>query len=602
METPVRFFGSMTFYGSLHRRQQASLKIVIEEVDSMRRLIFLTLFILSAGCLLAAAQQQNSPTTLRGELRKMLSLPAPTPRVADEAEKRGEKPPRPTEFYDKAKTPSDDAPVADLLDYWERHASFNDPKPSEATRQRLLAACKGEPERVSRLLNLLPQDSAAVERVKKLYDEALAMDRFDEDWRKSVRDWLRFNSKYFIGELLALARKAKDKEGYVDNEKALLALAKVDWHTAEPLLQNLSSGGPRTAALATALLYRHVIEAKEEGAAGRYRKRLMTIAASRSLPAAARDTAIEELSISDWPGRDEWYLSFLAGETLLEPSDGEFIFSPLTTHFDRQPDKWIPVMAKMVESQNRATQPSGYSTFDESSFEIEQDDFPNRLNDHLAQAVAGDFVALARSSEEGGLWKKSAGKKPERLSRAGIYANPLVTPDGKWAVAAKTDSNWGRPNYVVRFNLQTRGEYRVNLPPADQFDSVSYVAAHNKVLLRRARDEENKSSGPEEPEFYLLDVATGRTQKVTGEFAPLLQEGPRSLQPTGKSFEYWAAIPDREKNRTRVGRYNSRDFSFQTALDAPQLTFDSFSMWVDEKEAKLLVVYKGQLLRLPLRE
>jgi hypothetical protein len=139
------------------------------------------------------------------------------------------------------------------------------------------------------------------------------------------------------------------------------------------------------------------------------------------------------------------------------------------------------------------------------------------------------------------------------------------------------------------------------MPPADQFDSVAYVAAHNKVLLRRASDEEKKSSSPEEPEFYLLDVATGRTQKVTGEFAPLLQEGSRSLQPAGKPFEHWAAIPDREKNRTRVGRYNSRDFSFQATLDVQLLTFDSFSMRVDEKEAKLFVVYEGQLLRLPLQ-
>src|SRR5262245_56994134 len=76
--------------------------IVIYEVDCMRRSIFLTFFILSAGCLLAAAQQQNTPTAIRGELRKLLSLPAPRPRVADEGEKRDEKPPRPTEFYDSA--------------------------------------------------------------------------------------------------------------------------------------------------------------------------------------------------------------------------------------------------------------------------------------------------------------------------------------------------------------------------------------------------------------------------------------------------------------------------------------------------------------------
>lgn len=86
-----------------------------------------------------------------------------------------------------------------------------------------------------------------------------------------------------------------------------------------------------------------------------------------------------------------------------------------------------------------------------------------------------------------------------------------------------------------------------------------------------------------------------------GEFAPLLQEGRRSLQPTGKPFEYWAAIPDRENNRTRVGRYNSKDFSFHKELDAEHLTFDSFSMWVDEAEAKLFILYQGQLLRLPLR-
>jgi hypothetical protein len=63
----------------------------------------------------------------------------------------------------------------------------------------------------------------------------------------------------------------------------------------------------------------------------------------------------------------------------------------------------------------------------------------------------------------------------------------------------------------VRFNLKTRLEYRVDPPPADEFDSVVYISAHNKVLLRRPRNEENKPSASEKPEFYLLDVATGRT-------------------------------------------------------------------------------------------
>jgi hypothetical protein len=252
----------------------------------------------------------------------------------------------------------------------------------------------------------------------------------------------------------------------------------------------------------------------------------------------------------------------------------------------------------------QTSQPPGYSTFDEIALEIEQDDFPRHLNDLLHQAVAGNFIVFARSSKEGGLWKKAAGMEPERLSNDGYYANPLVTPEGKWLVAAKTDSDWSAPNYMVRLDLQTRREYHVNLPSADQFDAITYVATHNKVLLRRARDEDNddpKSISPKEPEFYLLDVATGRTQKMTGEFTPLLQTGRRPLQPAGKLFEYWAAIPDHEKNKTRIGRYNSRDFSFQTTLEVPHLTFNSFSMWVDEKKAKFLVVYEGQLLQLPLQ-
>src|SRR5262245_59027743 len=320
----------------------------------MRRSIFLAFFILCAGSLLASAQRQTARNASSDALRKLLSLPAPTPRAADEAEKQNAKQPRPPEFYDKDNTPPDDAPAADLLDYWDlQQVSGRGPQPSEATRQRLLAACENEPEKLPFFLKLLPQNAAATERVKLLFDEALRANRFDEDWRKRVRDWLRFNSKYFLSELLALARKAKDKEGYVEKEESLIALAKVDWPSAEPLLQSLLGGGPRTAALATALLYRHAVEVKEESAAEKYRERLQTIATSRNAPAGGRDTAIEELSLSDWVGRDEWYLSLLADDTLLVPSDGNFSFSPLTKLFNREPDKWIPVRAKLVESPNR---------------------------------------------------------------------------------------------------------------------------------------------------------------------------------------------------------------------------------------------------------
>jgi hypothetical protein len=83
-------------------------------------------------------------------------------------------------------------------------------------------------------------------------------------------------------------------------------------------------------------------------------------------------------------------------------------------------------------------------------------------------------------------------------------------------------------------------------------------------------------------------------------FAPLCQEGKRFLQPTNTPNEFWAAIPDRTTNQTQVGRYNLNDFSYKPLLQAPHISFDSTSMWIDEGAARMYVVYQGQLLRLPL--
>ena len=144
----------------------------------------------------------------------------------------------------------------------------------------------------------------------------------------------------------------------------------------------------------------------------------------------------------------------------------------------------------------------------------------------------------------------------------------------------------------------------MNIPPAGEFAPVAYLPSHAGVLLRRATDEdsvEDKSVAPATPEFYVLDAPTGRTQLVTGVFAPLLQTGKRFLQPTPNTSEFWAAMPDRPKNQTRVGRFNVKDFSFRTSLVVPHLSFDSMAMWVDEGATKLYVIYEGQLLRLPLR-
>lgn len=1160
----------------------------------IKRLALLFLVVAAAVAAREVAGQSAAPPerpALPGAetFKQLLYMPAPTPRKpqpegADEAQGK-----RPPDFYDPDKPPPDDAPTADLLDYWERRAGSpptGSLKPSDAVRARLLAACETEPGRLARLLALLPDGPESAGRIKKLYDAAQGDERFDEGWRKTVREWLLFNSTYFLGDLLGAARRATDKEGYVDKEEALGALARVDWESAEPLLRSLAGGGqPRTAASALALLHRHAHESKDTAAAEHFRSLLQGLASDHNAPARARYTAIEELSQTDWPGRDDWYLSLFGDLTLLEPKDGYYAFSPLTTLFESDPDRWIPVMSRLVESRDPAVRQNAanclveYATerprrdvilpvlrwlsdpgwlnvsgtryawfmqkmadaevpesvpgliwivehdssnrrwaaatlahykdpravpalkraladeddegdrhyileglvasggfteaeqlaaleayaaelaagrrdeitrqrtgggaplslqvsvgnylgglkeapdslvravlaraealrkknpalarallgvaegwqarqvdldmlrrigagaadaptiasalerrarlresvaaeiqllvgaggaaqgvaavllsddalaltvldsrdepaqlallacarltqmplpvaqvglllrggnrdlqlaaeryllaedsaearallwarhpgeafitgwrentplvagsdfsamgraeeklraelfrkedapveifallwnnerpwrvlrvyrdravytdyenaaryresfvtreqlsrfrqfvaanniqdlgpqfspchhdcwvseflslrreagrrlfshqssggvaaaaFDSDTLgregarvrysleeevkglellvtddslvvkdvwqrgadlrvlvgrrpapeeearervgsgdeqEGEEDDdeararrsrqesersrarlswrafvggglgpaapvpegpaapnetppdldtgrFPSHLNSHMAQAKAGPDYVLAADLGEGGLWRKAPGREPVRVCGGGVYANPLVTPDGLWAVAARAERDWAGPNEVVRVELRTGRAYRVAIAPAEEFQPVAYVAAQGKVLLRRARGDDGdarESAGPASPEFYLLDAATGETRPVGGDFEPLMQEGARALQPTGRPGEFWAAVPDREKNETRVGRYSTKDFSFDTLLVVPRITFDSFGAWVDETGAKLYVVYEGQLLRLPL--
>ena len=88
---------------------------------------------------------------------------------------------------------------------------------------------------------------------------------------------------------------------------------------------------------------------------------------------------------------------------------------------------------------------------------------------------------------------------------------------------------------------------------------------------------------------------------MNGEFGPLQQKGDRALQRTETPDEFWVALSDKEKNKTRVGRYNTKDFSFKQVMEIPHIVFESMNMWIEANAAKIYVVYKGQLLRLPLQ-
>jgi hypothetical protein len=237
---------------------------------------------------------------------------------------------------------------------------------------------------------------------------------------------------------------------------------------------------------------------------------------------------------------------------------------------------------------------------------------------------AGNSEIRAGELYEGGLYKISGSSNPFKF-KEGLYANPITTADGKWAVAIKAETDWSEPKTVVRINLATGREFKISVPPSDVFYPVAFIGSHNKFLLYRGRgnflllrnnsiesieeDEEMQAEAvnskkkpnpsPKTPEYYLFDANTGASQLVKGEFLPLLQQTFRPLQPTAVQGEFWAAIFDAKTNSTSVGRYNDKTFAFQSLAKIPDINLNSMDIWVDEKESKIYFVYQGHLLALP---
>jgi hypothetical protein len=122
----------------------------------------------------------------------------------------------------------------------------------------------------------------------------------------------------------------------------------------------------------------------------------------------------------------------------------------------------------------------------------------------------------------------------------------------------------------------------------------------NRVLLTDEYYHEERSYMELNAEnTYWLDPDTGSLTPVKGEVRPLGHQTFRSLQPTGKPNEFWAAISDGEKRTTSVGVYDSRLLTFKPTMVIPKISFNSMDMWVDAAENKVYFVYSGHLLSLP---
>lgn len=312
------------------------------------------LFFVGLTLLLPPAEAQDNV------LQKLLDLPAPPPPNPLFRVRYGVN--RAEEFYSKKNPPADDAPLEDVLEYWQmqnemyRELGYNI-KPSEKSLEQILAAVEEDPDTLPTFLNILPRTEKTVEFVKKLYDARKNEDDEEsgEGWRNSVKNWLKFNSNYFSGELAEVANQIADEGGYVSNQEELLALARVDWDKARPIVERLYNDktNPVSQVLARWAFYTHAL-AENSLDVDKYRDELKAVVEDKTASAGMRDLALDALvKEKEWEGRDDWYFSLMSDETLAELEVGGRLFTGLTTIlYHSPPERFADKMIELLKSDN----------------------------------------------------------------------------------------------------------------------------------------------------------------------------------------------------------------------------------------------------------
>lgn len=287
----------------------------------------------------------------------LLNLPAPPPPnpLVPVMRNRDEK------FYDKDTPPGDDAPIDELLDYWRtldsRHVELGyNPKPSERVLERILAEIEKDHTSLTQYLNILPDGERSADFVKDLYDSEGANGVFERGERQQIKKWLTYHSPYFSNDLARIAQQVGDANEYVTNQDELLALARVDFDKARPLIDRLYADSSQRVSqvLAKWALYRHAMETNALGDIERYRDELKAVVENRSATGGMRDLALDALTKEkEWSGRDEWYYSLLGDETLADLRVNGQSYTGLTTILYYAPDdKYIEKMLEFVRSDN----------------------------------------------------------------------------------------------------------------------------------------------------------------------------------------------------------------------------------------------------------
>jgi hypothetical protein len=289
----------------------------------------------------------------------LLNLPAPPP---PNPLFRGPIRARSENFYDKKNPPGDDAPIEDLIEYWQTQSTnYSDLgyniEPSREVLDRLLKAIEDKPELLGSLINIFPENAETADFVKKIYD-AGGTEGEEGGLNETIETWLKYHSKYYADELLEESRRVGDADEYVTNQDELLALSRVDFSRAQPILNQLynDSRQPVSQTLARWALYRHAIDTDSLGDIERYRDELKATVENKQAAPGMRDLAMDALiKEKDWSGREDWYMGLLEDETLANLQVNGRSYTGLTTIvLLAPPEKYTDRMLELLKSSTPA--------------------------------------------------------------------------------------------------------------------------------------------------------------------------------------------------------------------------------------------------------
>jgi hypothetical protein len=288
-------------------------------------------------------------------IERLLDLPAPPPPNAIIERK-------PKKYYSLAEMPADDAPIEDLLGFWTTYGDHTDdleykPTPSEKTLDRIIEELQQHPEDLVNRLGIFPAESKYSEIIRNIYESETSKTKFSISWRNSIKAWLTYNSKYYSNDLLELAQNIKDTGEYLTNHDDLVALGKIDWEKARPIVDRLMNdqSQPISQTAARWVAYQHAIDVGNTSDADRYRKELQKIVENKNEKPGNRDLAMDAIvKVGDFSGRDDWYFSLLEDETLLDLKVNGDSYTGITTILlNSTPGKYTAKMIELTKSKNK---------------------------------------------------------------------------------------------------------------------------------------------------------------------------------------------------------------------------------------------------------